>query len=140
MMRGNTKKLLLILVLLVIFLAGCGSTVTPISDETQIKNKIGQYCAAVSSKNWELAKSCCYPGSEAYLVTEQTEDMVMSSNLRDAIFWVAPAIYSIDIQGNEATVELDIWVQIFYQGEYEEQTIPGSVILIKSEGEWYCYV
>ena len=34
MMRGNTKKLLLILVLLVIFLAGCGSTVTPISDET----------------------------------------------------------------------------------------------------------
>ncbi len=140
MVCSNTKKLLPILALLTVFLAGCGSSVTPISDETQIKNKIGQYYAAISAKNWDLAKSCCYPGSEAYLYTEQAEVMFTSfPQYNDAIIWVAPTIYSIDIQGNEATVELDIWVQIYSQGEYEEQTIPGSIILIKSGGEWYLY-
>ncbi len=134
------KYFLALFLVLALFLAGCGGVTTPISDETQIKNRIGQYCAAISAKNWDLAKSCCYPGSEAYLVTEQAEAMVMSSpKLSNATFWVAPTIYSIDIQGNEATVELSIWTQIFYQGEYEEQTVQGSVILIKSGGEWYCY-
>jgi len=132
---------LFVLALLVVFLAGCGGSVTPsISDETQIKNRIGQYFAAISAKDWELAKSCCYPGSEAYLYTEQAEATVTSlPQYDDAIIWVAAAIHSIDIRGNEATVDLDIWEQIYSQGRYEEITVPGSVILIKSGREWYLY-
>ena len=50
MVYGNIEKLLLILALLVIFLAGCGGVTTPVSDETQIRNKIGQWSAAISAK------------------------------------------------------------------------------------------
>ncbi len=134
------RRLLFVLALLVVFLAGCGGTATPISDETQIKNRIGQFYAAISAKNWELAKSYCYPGSEAYLVTEQAEAIITSlPQYNNAIIWVAPNIYSINIQGNEATVDLNIWTQVFYQGEYEELRQDARFILIKSGGEWYLY-
>jgi len=130
---------------LAIFLAGCGGgVVTPpiISDEAQITNKIGQFCVAISDKNWSLAKSYCYPDSSAYLMVEQVESMVAPyPQISDVIIWINPSIYSIDVTGNEATAIVSVNMQVSYQGQYlvNEETEPGITKLIKSGGEWYFY-
>ncbi len=137
---GNTKKLLPILVLLAIFLAGCGGVTTPVSDETQIRNKIGQYSMAMSTKNWELAKSCCYPGSSAYLATEGIIAKLVTYPPSTTINFSLP-IYSIDIKGNEAIAIVGGGLEICYQGECTTySTGLGSMTFIKSGGEWYFYI
>ena len=130
---------------LAIFLVGCGSSgivTTTMSDEAQITNKIGQFCVALSDKNFDLAKSYCYPGSSAYLMIVQFENMIPSSiQMSDVTAWFNPAIYSIDVTGNEATVIVSVNMQVSYQGQYliNEETEPGIMKLIKSGGEWYFY-
>ncbi|MBU4294064.1 MAG: hypothetical protein KJ770_08450 [Actinobacteria bacterium] len=129
--------------ILAMFLVGCGSgIVTPvISEETQIRDLISKLCLAISDKNWSLAKSYCYPGSSAYLMIEQVESMVAPyPQISDVIIWIVPSIYSINIMGNEATVIASFYVQMWYQGEYaSDDTGKGTMILIKSGGEWYFY-
>lgn len=124
-----------------VFLAGCTGTGT-MSDEAQITNKIGQFCVALSDKNFDLAKSYCYPGSSAYLMIEQFENTIPSSiQMSDVTAWIYPAIYSIDVTGNEATAIVSFNMQVSYQGQYlvNEETEPGIMKLIKSGGEWYFY-
>lgn len=139
MVCSNAKKLLPILALLVIFLAGCGVT-TPISDETQIRNKIGQYSMAISTKNWDLAKSCCYPGSSAYLTTEGIIAKLATYPPSTIINFSLP-IYSINIEGNEAMAIVGGGLEICYQGGCTTYgTGLGTMTLIKSGGEWYLYI
>jgi len=140
------RKLFFVVLALIfaVFLAGCSSTtgISTMSDEAQITNKIGQFCVALSDKNFDLAKSYCYPGSSAYLMIEQFENMIPESvQMSDITAWFYPAIYSIDITGNEATVILSLNMQVSYQGQYlvNEETEPGIMKLIKSGGEWYFY-
>ncbi len=139
----NIKKSLMILFLIsVMLLSSCNGLVTPaISDRTQIKDLIGKLCVAISDKNWSLAKSYCYPGSSAYLMVEQFESIVAPyPQISDVIIWVVPSIYSINIIGNEATVIASFYIQMWYQGEYaSDDTGKGTMILIKSGGEWYFY-
>ncbi|GEM_PF-1280154 len=142
MVYGNIKKLLPILALLVIFLAGCGGVTTPVSDETQIRNKIGQWSAAISAKNWELAKSCCYPGSPAYSTTEQLKATLAPYSSLYTI-WVNTTVYSVNIEGNEATTIVNIHTEVCivgYQGGcITDDTGLGTMTLIKNRGEWYLY-
>jgi len=136
--------LVVLFLVLAIFLIGCGGgVVTPVmSDEAQITNKIGQFCVALSDKNFDLAKSYCYPGSSAYLMIEQFESMfALYPQMSDVTVWIYPAIYSIDITGNDATAIVSFNMQVSYQGQYlvDEETEPGIMKLIKSGGEWYFY-
>lgn len=129
------------LVVLAVYLSsGCSGVTTPsISDETRIKDRISKFCLALSNKDWNLAKSYCYPGSSAYLVTEELES-VFTLLPPEARILVTPRIYSINVRGNEATVTLDIRIQMWYRGEYvSEYTDIAETILIKSHGEWYFY-
>jgi len=139
----NIKKSFIILFLIsVMLLSGCNGLVTPIiSEETQIKDLIGKFCVAISDKNWNLAKSYCYPGSSAYLMIEQFESILAPyPQISDVIIWIVPSIYSINIIGNEATVIASFYFQMWYQGEYfSDDTGKGTMILIKSGGEWYFY-
>jgi len=124
------------------FLVGC-SGVGPnpsITDETQISDLISKLCVAISAKDFDLAKSYCYPGSSAYLMIEQFETMVDPYSMNDVTIWAYPSIYSIVVTGNEATVVAEINIQIWIQGvEQIVDTQPGTTILIKSGGEWYFY-
>ncbi|MBA7474058.1 hypothetical protein ES707_09405 [subsurface metagenome] len=134
--------LVVLFLVLAIFLSGCGVTTPAMSDEAQITNRIGQFCVALSDKNFDLAKSYCYPGSSAYLMIEQFESMIPSSiQMSDVTVWIYPAIYSIDITGNEATAIVSFNMQVLYQGQYlvNEETELGIMKLIKSGGEWYFY-
>ncbi len=114
---STRQNSLFVLALLVVFLAGCGGSVTPsISDETQNKkqNRVA-FCSNISKRLGISKKLLLSSGSEAYLYAEQAEATVTSlPQYDDAIIWVAAAIHSIDIRGNEATVDLDIWVQIYF--------------------------
>jgi len=147
-LKGVFKKMkrkyyfVILFLVLAIFLTGCSGITTPvISEETQINGLIGKLCVAASDKNWSLAKSYCYPGSSAYLMIEQAESMIASyPQVNDLILWMVPTIYSIDITGNEATVIASFYMQMWYQGEYtSDDTGKGTMILIKSGGEWYFY-
>ena len=133
------RRLLFVLALLVVFLAGCGGVTTPISDEAQIKDKIAQQSVAISTKNWDWAKSCCYPGSLAYLTTEQVESIVAPYSSLMTV-QITTAIYSVNIEGNEATAIVNIHLEVCYQGECTtNDTGLGTMTLIKSGGKWYLY-
>jgi len=134
--------LVVFFLILAMFLVGC-SGVGPnpsITDETQISDLISKLCVAISAKDFDLAKSYCYPGSSAYLMIEQFETMVDPYSMNDVTIWAYPSIYSIVVTGNEATVVAEINIQIWIQGvEQIVDTQPGTTILIKSGGEWYFY-
>lgn len=137
------KKLVLMCLVLVFLIAltGCsGGGVTPsITEEAQVKNRISQFCTAISAKDFNLAKSYCQPGSSAYLMVQQVEAQ-FAPYLSDVFIWIIPKIYSINIVGNEATVLASFNEQICYQGHCEDvDTGLGEMILIKSSGQWYFY-
>jgi len=123
-------------------LIGCneGATTPIVSDEIQVTNRIEQFCTAISNQNWSLANSYCFSGSSAYLTVEQYKKLI-ESYPPGTTFEVDPAIQSVNIIENEATVELSPSVQVCYQGNCvtENMDYPGATTLIKSEGEWYLY-
>ncbi len=110
------------------------------TEKTQIKDKIAQYCAAISVRDWDLAKSYCYPESLVYSVTEQREALGISIP-QSVTFHTG----SINIKKDEATVAVNFRIQTNLQEEGEEYSsikdcvMPAILILIKSEGEWYLY-
>jgi len=110
------------------------------TEKTQIKNKIAQYCAAISDRDWDLAKSYCYPESLAYSITEQREALGIS--IPQSVTFNTG---SIDIKKDKATVAVNFRIQTNLQEEGEEYSsikdclMPAILILIKSEGEWYLY-
>ena len=61
--------------MLVMFLAGCGSgIVTPATDEEKVKSVIQEYFLAINDQNWSKAKGCCVYGSDVYYETCILED------------------------------------------------------------------
>lgn len=139
-MRKKVVLICLVLVFLTV-LTGCsgGGVIPSITEEAQVKNRVGQFCTAISAKNFSLAKSYCQPGSSAYLMVQQFETQ-FAPYLNDVSIWIIPKIYSINIVGNEATVLASFYEQVCYQGYCEEvDTGMGEMILVKSSGEWYFY-
>ena len=138
------RKLSLVILVLAsaVLVLGCngGGTAPVVSDETQITNKIEQFCTALSNQHWSLAESYCYPESSAYLTVEQYRELI-ESYPPGTTFEIDPAIQSITIIENQATVELNPVVQVCYQGNCVTESMdhPGTTTLIKSEGEWYLY-
>ncbi|MEN3203057.1 MAG: hypothetical protein ABDK87_04945 [Atribacterota bacterium] len=128
------------LLVLAVYLSGCSGVTTPvISDEAQIVDLISKFCLAISDRDWNRAKSYCYPGSSWYLTVEELEEE-FTFWLPGARIQMIPYIYSINIRGNEARVILALDVQIWYQGRYVSYSIgPAETLLVKIHGKWYFY-
>ena len=126
----------------VVSMSGCDCEVShpSISGETKVTTRIEQLCQAISNQNWSLARSYCYPESSAYLTVDQYKDLI-ESYPPGTTFEIDPAIQSVHIIDNEATVELSPSVQVCYQGDclLEAMDHPGTTTLVESEGEWYLY-
>ena len=133
-------KRVLILLLIIILLTGCsgGGVIPSISEETQVRHKVVEFWGAMSRKDWNLAKKCCYPGSSAYHDVLAFQELL--SPYPQASFWYSPIISSIYVVGNEATVILTGSIKYSYGGYSYYKDVSGYEILIKSGGRWYMYI
>lgn len=136
------KRLAFVLLYLTlsIFLAGClAGGITPvISDEIQVRNKVVEIWGAISSKNWKLAKNCCYPGSTAYY--DVLEFQYLLNSYPWASIWCTPVITSVKVFGNDAIVNVsgNFYINVGDKNYYEN--ISGQEVLIKVGNKWYMYV
>lgn len=135
------RKLFLVGLVLVfaVIVIGCngGGPTQIASDELQIKYKIKQLCAAMSAKNWILAKSYCYPTSSAYAKIEEIENTILSLPAETTIS-VSYIIKSIEIVENDAMLVTRYDTEICYQGNCSTDLgDPGTTGLAKIGIDWY---
>ncbi len=74
------KYFLALFLVLALFLAGCDGVTTPVSDETQIRKVVQNYCSAISDQDWDRAKSYCVYDSQVYFDTCVLEEQVNICN------------------------------------------------------------
>jgi hypothetical protein len=104
------KKILLsvFVVSLALILIGC-SGVTPIipdvNQEEEIRGTVNNYWSALSNKQYELAKIYCIPHGNAYCMVEEYQNLFDYDYV--TLNWT-PHINYVEINGNEATVNIDI--------------------------------
>jgi len=136
------KYLLVILVLiLAIFLAGCNGIVTPDTDEAKIKSVINEYFLAISNQNWSKAKSCCVYGSDRYYATCQGESLINSLYEYCNIVTINTYadILSVSTYGNYSDVYLYLTALITACGYYESDSNYGYYYLQKVGNSWKIY-
>jgi len=102
--------ILVSVLILTVFLAGCGSSgiVTSVTDEAKIKNVISEYFLATNDQNWEKAKSYCVYGSEEYYDLCFFEDMIntYSQTTENITITIDADIINTDITGRYAITYL----------------------------------
>jgi len=138
------RKLFLVVLVLIlaIFLSGCGGIVLPTTDEAKIKSVINEYCLALNNQDWSKAKSLCVYGSLAY-----NELCEMEANFNNAYLYcdvitinVVMDIQNVSIDGNYATVY--IYFNLLVTGcgneDYAEEG-EGEVWLQKVGNSWKIY-
>ena len=134
------KYFLALFLLLALFLAGCGGVTTPVSDETQIRNVVQNYCSAISDQDWDRAKSYCVYGSQVYFDTCALEEQV--NNLYQYAFTVtitySVTISNVEINGDYAEVSLSGGTLIITMDDYSQrQDIPGGTFYLqKIDNSW----
>ena len=136
------KYLLVILVLiLAIFLAGCNGIITPDTDEAKIKSVINEYFLAISNQNWSKAKSCCVYGSDRYYATCQGESLINSLYEYCNIVTINTYadILSVSTYGNYSDVYLYLTALITACGYYESDSNYGYYYLQKVGNSWKIY-
>ena len=107
------------------------------SDDTQIRDLIDKYFKALSDINRNLAKSYCYPNSDAYIGLELLQ--VSWPILSDLTIGIAYTIYSVDIKLDEATVFLKENIAACYRGICDSANTSFYIHLIKDNEIWYIY-
>ncbi|MBA7588271.1 hypothetical protein ES708_30325 [subsurface metagenome] len=130
--------LVILLLILAIFLTGCGGLVTPVTDEAKVKEVIQGFWSALSNKQFELAKTYCVPYGDAYYAVEDYQ--ILSDYDYVTINWT-PCINWIKIIGNKATVNMTITLDgtVCFEGfcSSQNETLHNySMYLIKSYGDW----
>ena len=114
------KCFLVVLVLiLAIFLSGCGGIVLPATDEAKIKSVINEYFLALNNQDWSKAKSCCVYGSDIYYAVCDIEALVNNAYLYCNIITVNVVIdiQNVSINGNYADVSFSYNLLITGCGE-----------------------
>jgi len=119
------KYFLLGLVLvLVMFLVGCGGVATPATDEAKIKSAINEYFLAINDQNWSKAKSYCVYGSDIYYDTCQVEDLANTAYLycNQVTVNLFANILDVSISGNYAQAYCDVSYLITACGDSESDS------------------
>ena len=138
------KKILLsaFVVSLVLILIGCLG-VTPIipdvNQEEKIRGTVNNYWSALSNKQYGLAKIYCVPHGNAYYLVEGYQNLFDYDYV--TLDWT-PCINYVEINGNEATVNIDITLIVTVCLEdicsTESETLYNyPMYLIKTDDIWY---
>ena len=135
------RKLFLVVLVLIlaIFLSGCGGIVLPTTDEAKIKSVINEYCLALNNQDWSKAKSLCVYGSTMY---NELCDMEVNLYLYCNVITinVVMDIQNVSIDGNYATVYIYFMLLMTGCGneDYAEEGY-GEVWLQKVGNSWKIY-
>ena len=133
--------LVILLLVLAIFLSGCGGSITPGTDESKIKSVINEYFLAISNQNWSKAKNCCVYGSDRYYDTCQLEsffnDLYLYCNI--VTINVHADISSVSVYGNYSEAYLYLTVLVTACGYYEGDSSYTNYYLQKIGNSWKIY-
>ncbi len=108
--------LVILFLILVIFLNGCGGVVTPDTDEAKVKEVIQNYALAMNNQDWNKAKSYCVYNSWAYWMVESYEFLVDYYGFEIFTFKV-DIIRDIEVEGNYAQADIHIVDSILVRWE-----------------------
>ena len=139
------KYFLLILVLvLVMFLVGCGGSgipTTPATDEAAVKSVIHEYFLAINNQNWSKAKGYCVYQSDQYYAVCQVEDLANTiySYCDQVTFNFVVNIIDVSISGSYSQVYSYFSYLITYCGYYEADEGDSHLELQKIGNSWKLY-
>ena len=138
------KKILLsvFVVSLVLILIGClgvAPIIPDVNQEEKIRGAVNNYWSALSNKQYELAKIYCIPHGNAYYAVEEYQNLFDHDYV--TLNWT-PHINYVEINGNEASVNIDIAliVTICFENicSTESETLYDyPMYLIKTDDIWY---
>ena len=140
----KTKTFLIItLLILAIFLSGCGSSgiITPTTDEAKIKSVVYEYFLAINDQNWNKAKGYCIYGSDRYYAVCQAEDLMTTAHLLCPTVTINAVveIFDVSIYGNYGEVYSYVYIVITHCGEYEITEGYSYLELQKIGNSWKLY-
>ena len=135
------RKLFLVVLVLIlaIFLSGCGGIVLPTTDEAKIKSVMNGYFLALNNQDWSKAKSYCVYGSTAY---NELCDMEANLYFYCNVITINAVmdIQNVSINGNYATVSIYVNALITGCGnEYYAEEGEGEFWLQKVGNSWKIY-
>jgi len=136
------KYFILVLVLiLAMFLSGCGGITTPATDEDKIKNVVNECVLAVNDQDWSKAKSYCVYGSEEYYKVCYIEDMVNTLHLYYGLITINYYIDILDVSiyGNYSEVYGYLTLVMTADGYYESDSGYFWQYLQKVGNTWKIY-
>ena len=131
----KSKLFLLSLVLiLAMFLAGCGVLIT---DETNIEDIIEEYCQAINDQDWYKAKSCCIYGEGEYNAIAYIEDALDDYNEYHVEYInIYIENYDVHIYGNYSEVYSYVTLVVSYYGNVESDSYLFWQYLQKIDSSW----
>ena len=139
-MKRKYFSIILVLIL-AMFLSGCGGVVTPATNEAKIKSVINEYCLAINDQDWSKAKSYCVYGSEEYYKVCYVEDMINTYHLYCDIvtinFYID--IYNVYIYGDYSEVYGYLTVVISACGQFDSDSGYFWQYLQKVGNTWKIY-
>ncbi len=144
------RVFLTLFLVLVLFLAGCGSTpVSELEDERQIKTVINTYFNAMLVGDYETARGCFHPDSPAQesfdITVQQLAPILADVQSMGCSLTASINLVNIDINGDTAIATIDTVDMCYYCNVYDtdcEQNndLYGSQIILKRyAGKWYIY-
>ena len=138
------KKIILsVFIILLIFISiGCSGInpiIPDINQEEEIKETINNYWLALSNKQYGLAKIYCVPYGDAYYAVEEYQNLFDYDYI--TLNWTSYINY-VEINGNEATVNIDITLVVTVCFENicsteSEILYNYPMYLIKTDDFWY---
>jgi len=125
--------------MLVIFLAGCGSEI--VTDEVKVKSVIQNYFLAINNQNWSKAKSYCIYDSEAYYDTCDLEDIINTfiDQYTSATLTYFVDISNVSVIGSYASAYYSGSLTITADPYSESGSISGYYYLQKVVNTWKIY-
>jgi hypothetical protein len=119
---------------LLLVVTGC----TPSSDEAQIESVVNGYASAISSQNWNKARSYCVEGSTPYTAVDGLEDIINQSSGSISIDY-SITISNISINDSYATVSGSYALIISGGGQSMDDSGNITFNLQKVDGTWKLY-
>ena len=133
--------LLILFLVLGVVLSGCGSVITPATDEAKIKSVINEYFLAINDQDFGKAKGYCVYGSDRYYATCQFEDGINTLYVYcDTVTINCYAdILSVSVYGDYSEAYCYFSGLITACGYYDSDSKYGYYYLQKIGGSWKMY-
>jgi len=126
---------------LVLLLSGCGanSPVLPSDDGTTIEGVINEFCLAISNQDWDRARDCCVPYSEAYDALSQYEALANNvfQDYGNVKINCQLTISKVLENGNYATAEVKGTLLASVGIFGETQDLAGNISSQRIDHRWY---